>query len=192
MKGIVFLDRDGTLIAEEGYLRDPAKVRILPGAVEALRKLAAGGILLAVTSNQSGVARGIFTYDEMAAVHRAFEAAFRKEGVLFDAVEYCPHHPEGALPEYAVACACRKPGTAMAEAILRRLGVPGSCPRWVVGDKMTDILFGIRLGAGTVLVGTGYGAGEREEGERMGIVPDAFLPGMREAAMRILSGGEAP
>ncbi|MEW6719652.1 MAG: HAD family hydrolase [Thermodesulfobacteriota bacterium] len=192
MKGIVFLDRDGTLIAEEGYLRDPAKVRILPGAAEALRTLAAEGVLLAVTSNQSGVARGIFTFDQMMAVHRTFEAALRKEGVLLDAVEYCPHHPEGVLQEYAIACPCRKPGTGMAEAILRRLGVPESCPRWVVGDKMTDILFGIRLGARTVLVGTGYGAGEREEGERMGIVPDAFLPGMREAAAWILAGEDAP
>lgn len=189
MKGIVFLDRDGTLIEEVGYLRDPADVRILPGAAEALRKLAAKGYLLAVASNQSGLARGMFSRPEMEAVHRAFLAAFRKRRVSFDAVEYCPHHPEGTLPEFRKTCSCRKPETGMAEAILRRLAVPDSCPRWVVGDKMTDILFGHRLGARTVLVGTGYGAEERKEGERSGVSPDVFVPGMREAAGWIVSEG---
>jgi D-glycero-D-manno-heptose 1,7-bisphosphate phosphatase len=189
LKGIVFLDRDGTLIEEVGYLRDPADVRILPGATEALRRLAARGHLLAVVSNQAGLARGKFTRKEMEAVHRSFVAAFRKEGVTFDAVEYCPHHPEGAVPEYRKACACRKPGTGLAEAILRRLGVDDACPRWVVGDKMTDILFGFRIGARTVLVATGYGTVEYGEGQRMGVSPEVFLPGMREAARWILSGG---
>ncbi len=189
MKGIVFLDRDGTLIEEVGYLRDPAGVRILPGAVGALRRMAAKGYLLAVVSNQAGLARGIFTRAEMEAVHRAFLAEFRKAGVVFDAVEYCPHHPEGAVAEYARECSCRKPGTGMAEEVLQRLAVPGSCPRFVVGDKLSDILFGIRLGAKTVLVETGYGIPERAEAERRGIAPDAFLPGMPEAARWILSEG---
>lgn len=189
MKGIVFMDRDGTLIEEVGYIKDPADVRILPGAAAALRSLAAGGYLLAVVSNQSGLARGKFTKAEMDAVNEAFLAGFRKEGVAFDAVEYCPHHPDGPISGYGRECACRKPGTAMAEAVLRRLGVPGSCFRFAVGDKMTDIMFGIRLGAKTVLVGTGYGASEREEAHRGGVAPDAFLPGMPEAAEWILSEG---
>jgi D-glycero-D-manno-heptose 1,7-bisphosphate phosphatase len=75
----------------------------------------------------------------------------------------------------------------MADRILRRLGVPDSSPRWVVGDKMTDILMGVRLGARTILVGTGYGNREKPEGERLGVAPGAFLPGMREAAEWILS-----
>ncbi len=189
MKGIVFLDRDGTLIEEVGYIRDPADVRVLPGAAAAVRRMAAAGYLLAVVSNQSGLARGKFTRSEMDAVNGAFLAGFRKEGVVFDAVEYCPHHPEGAVAEYRRECSCRKPGIAMAESILRRLAVPESCPRFVVGDKMTDILFGIRLEAKTVLVGTGYGASEREEARRGGVAPDAFLPGMPEAAEWILSEG---
>jgi D-glycero-D-manno-heptose 1,7-bisphosphate phosphatase len=189
LKGIVFLDRDGTLIEEVGYLRRPADIRILPGAVEALRRMSAKGYLLAVASNQAGLARGIFTLAEMEAVHRTFLAAFRQEGVTFDAVEYCPHHPEGAVAEFRKDCVCRKPGTGMAESILGRLAVPESCPRFVVGDKMTDILFGFRLGSRTVLVETGYGAAERREAERLGVFPDAFLPGMREAAKWILTGG---
>ena len=187
MKGIVFVDRDGTLIEEVGYLRDPAEVRPLPGAAEALRRLAGEGYLLAVISNQAGMARGKFTALEMEAVHREFLEVFRRDGVAFDAVEYCPHHPEGTVAGYRGPCDCRKPGTGMADAVLRRLGVPDSCPRWVVGDKMSDVLMGARLGARTILVRTGYGIEEKIEGERLGAAPDVFLPGMREAAEWILS-----
>lgn len=182
MRGIVFLDRDGTLIEDAGYLRDPASLRVLPGAAEALRLLSRGGFLLAVVSNQAGLAKGIITRAEMEAVHRRFVSAFEREGVAFDAVEYCPHHPEGTVEAYRRACACRKPGTALPEGILLRLRVPDSFPRFVVGDKMSDVSMGIRLGASTVLVGTGYGNAEKVSGERAGIAPDAFLPGMREAA----------
>ncbi len=189
MKGIVFFDRDGTLIEEVGYLRDPAAVRILPGAAEALRALAAEGYLLAVVSNQAGLARGKFTRAEMDAVHREFVSAFGREGVVFDAVEYCPHHPDGSVETYRRGCDCRKPGTGMAERILAALRVPDSVPRYLVGDKMSDVLMGIRLGAATVLVGTGYGSEEKAAGDRAGIAPGAFLPGMREAAEWILSKG---
>jgi len=189
MRGIVFLDRDGTLIEEVGYLRDPSAVRILPGADEALRLLSREGFLLAVVSNQAGLARGKFTGAEMEAVHRRFVSAFGEEGIVFDAVEYCTHHPEGAVEAYRRACGCRKPGTGLAEAILRRLRVPDSCPRFVVGDKMSDVSMGVRLGAATALVGTGYGNAEKASGERAGIAPDVFLPGMLEAAGWIVAYG---
>ncbi|GAB4229941.1 MAG: HAD family hydrolase [Deltaproteobacteria bacterium] len=187
MRGIVFLDRDGTLIEEAGYLRDPSAVRILPGVAESLRRLSGGGFLLAVVSNQAGLARGKFTAREMEAVHREFLASFGREGIAFAAVEYCPHHPEGVVEAYRRECGCRKPETGMAGEILRRLRVPDSCPRYMVGDKMSDVLMGIRIGAATVLVGTGYGVAEKSAGERSGITPDAFLPGVPEAAEWILS-----
>jgi len=189
MKGIVFFDRDGTLIEEVGYLRDPASVRILPGVAESLRLLSHEGFLLAVVSNQAGLARGKFTAEEMEAVHREFLAAFAREGIAFAAVEYCPHHPDGVVEAYRRRCGCRKPETGMAGEILRRLRVPDTCPRFVVGDKMSDVLMGIRIGAATVLVGTGYGIAEKTEGERAGVIPDAFLPGMPDAASWILSRG---
>jgi histidinol-phosphate phosphatase family protein len=187
MRGIVFLDRDGTLIEEVGYLRDPSAVRILPGAAEALRLLSREGFLLAVVSNQAGLAKGIFTGAEMEAVHRRFVSAFGAEGIVFDAVEYCPHHPEGTVAEYRRACACRKPGTALAEGILLRLRVPDSRPRFVVGDKMSDVSMGVRLGGSTVLVATGYGNAEMASAERTGIAPEVFLPGMLEAAAWIVA-----
>jgi len=191
LKGIVFLDRDGTLIEEMGYLSDPALLREIPGAAEALNRLDREGYVLAVVSNQAGIAKGKFREDQMEAVHKAFVEYFRARGVEFDAVEYCPHHPGGVVERYRRVCGCRKPAPGMAEKVLQRLAVPPSCRIWVVGDKMSDILMGKRLKAETILVATGYGEKECQEGERLGERPDRFLPSIREAAAWILSGGKA-
>ncbi len=190
MKGIVFLDRDGTLIEDTGYLSDPRDVREIPGAAEALTLLAVNGFALAVVSNQAGLAKGKFGKEQGEAVHRAFVALFRAKGVEFAAVEYCPHHPEGSVEEYRTACTCRKPSPGMAEKVLASLGNPASYTMWIVGDKMTDVLMGRSLRAKTILVATGYGLSERKEGERRGLAPDAFLPSIREAAEWILAEGK--
>lgn len=189
MKGIVFLDRDGTLIEDEGYLSDPGQVREIPGAAESLLLLARDGFLLAVVSNQAGLARGKFGEEQMAAVHKAFVDLFLAKGVAFTAVEYCPHHPEGSVPRYRTVCGCRKPSPGMAEKVLATLEKPASYTIWTVGDKMTDVLMGRALQAKTILVATGYGDSERREGERRGLRPDAFLPSIREAAEWILAEG---
>ena len=187
MKGIVFLDRDGTLIEEVGYLSDPRQVREIPGAAESLLRLIQGGFLLAVVSNQAGLAKGIFGEEEREAVHRAFVELFRAKGVDFTAVEYCPHHPEGSVEKYRSACDCRKPAPGMAEKVLARLGQPAAYTVWIVGDKMTDVLMGRTLRAKTILVATGYGESERAAGKRLDLQPDVFLPSIREAAEWILA-----
>jgi histidinol-phosphate phosphatase family protein len=189
MKGIVFLDRDGTLIEEVGYLSDPERLKEIPGASRSLKRLSEAGYLLAVVSNQAGLAKGKFAESDLEAVHRAFVSRFLSQGVVFDDVAYCPHHPDGVVQPYRQACECRKPGTGMAERVMTRLKVPPSCAMWVVGDKMTDIRMGKRLGARTILVATGYGEEERREGERQGEHPDRFLPSINEAADCILSEG---
>ncbi|MGB3095571.1 MAG: HAD family hydrolase [Candidatus Deferrimicrobiaceae bacterium] len=190
MKGIVFLDRDGTLIEETGYLSDPRKVKEIPEAAESLLRLSRKGFALAVVTNQAGLAKGKFGEEQREAVHRAFVELFRAKGVEFDAVEFCPHHPEGVVEKYRAACDCRKPSPGMAVKVLARLGKPPSYTMWIVGDKMSDILMGRNLQAKTVLVATGYGESERLEGERLGIRPDAFLPSIREVAEWILSEGK--
>ena len=190
MKGIVFLDRDGTLIEEVGYLSDPRDVREIPGAAESLRRLIRGGFLLAVVSNQAGLAKGKFGEEEQEAVHRAFVDLFRAKGVDFAAVEYCPHHPEGSVEKYRTACTCRKPSPGMAEKVLARIGRQAAYTTWIVGDKMSDVLMGTPLQAKTILVATGYGESERVEGERRGLRPDLFLPSIREAAEWIVTEGE--
>jgi D-glycero-D-manno-heptose 1,7-bisphosphate phosphatase len=191
LKGIVFLDRDGTLIEEKQYLSDPALLREVPGAARSLSRLAGEGYVLAVVSNQAGLAKGKFREKQMKEVHRAFVEHFRDHGVEFGAVEYCPHHPDGTVARYRKVCACRKPSPGMAEKILKRLEVPPSCRIWVVGDKMSDILMGKRLRAETILVATGYGEEERRKGERFGERPDKFLPSIREAAEWIMAKGRA-
>lgn len=192
MKGIVFLDRDGTLIEEVGYLADPAGLRQIPGASDAVKRLSRAGFAAVVVSNQAGLAKGKFGEPEFEAVHRAFVDRFAADGARFDAVEYCPHHPDGTVARYRASCSCRKPGTAMAERILHRLALPPSCTRFAVGDKMSDMIMGKRLGARTILVATGYGNEERSAGERDGIRPDLFVPGIREAADWILGPGGDP
>lgn len=179
------MDRDGTLIEEAGYLSDPSELREIPGASEALRELAAAGLALVVVSNQAGLAKAKFSEERMEAVSRAFVEHFLARGVRFDAVEYCPHHPEGVVEKFRAVCDCRKPGTGMAERAMKCLGAPGSLPKWVVGDKMSDIAMGKRLNAETVLVATGYGRAEMEEASGAE-TPDAFVPGIREAARWIL------
>lgn len=190
MKGIVFLDRDGTLIEEVGYLSDPAKLREIPGAAESLNRLSRTGYLIAVVSNQAGLAKGIFGEREFEEVHRAFLERFRSKGTRFDAVEYCPHHPEGRVERLRIDCDCRKPGTGMAERVLARIHVPAAWPRFAVGDKMIDIRMGKRLGAWTILVETGYGVEERRAGEREGIRPDAVVPSIQEAVDWVLARKE--
>lgn len=190
MKGIVFLDRDGTLIEDAGYLSEPDKVREIPGAADALLRLSRAGLTLAVVSNQAGLAKGKIGEAQREAVHRTFVELFRAKGVTFDAAEFCPHHPEGVVEKYREKCGCRKPSPGMALRVLARLGMPASCTMWVVGDKMSDILMGRTLKAKTVLVATGYGESEHLEGQRRGIRPDAFLPSIREAAAWILSEGK--
>ena len=105
----VFLDRDGTLIVERNYLGDPAGVALLEGVPQALKQLSDAGFLLVMVTNQSGVARGFFTMDDVARVNGRVAELLEREGVRLDAVYICPHHEQGTVPEYAVSCACRKP-----------------------------------------------------------------------------------
>ena len=133
----VFLDRDGTLIVDVGYPRDPARVEILPGAVEALRDLAREHALV-VISNQSGIARGKITPEEAAAVHDRFVAVFAAEGVTFDGVYYCPHGPDEG-------CRCRKPAPGMLLDAARDLDLD-LARSYVIGDKPSDLEAGIAAG----------------------------------------------
>jgi D-glycero-D-manno-heptose 1,7-bisphosphate phosphatase len=147
MRGAVFLDRDGTLVRDPGYLHDPALVELLPGVIDGLRTLAGDGWPLVVVSNQSGIARGLFGPAAFTAVMARVEELLAPHGVRFAGVYYCPHHPDFTGP-----CACRKPGVELFQRAARELGLDLT-RSWYVGDKLQDAEPARRLGGRGILLG---------------------------------------
>lgn len=142
----LFCDRDGTLIEDAHYLRDPAAVVLLPGAVEMLRAFAAAGWALVVVTNQAGIARGMITPAEYEAVRHQLDALLAAEGVRLDASYHCPHHPHFTGP-----CRCRKPGTALHEAARDALGLDLASSVWI-GDRWHDIAPAHAFGGRGILI----------------------------------------
>jgi D-glycero-D-manno-heptose 1,7-bisphosphate phosphatase len=179
-----FLDRDGTLIEEVGYLDRPERVVLYPWSIDAVRALNRAGIQVVMTSNQSGVARGFFTTAVVDAVHARIADLLRAGGARIDAYYYCPHHPDGKVPEFARACDCRKPGTGLVTRAIAELGIdPGRS--YSVGDRWLDVALARAVGARGVLVRTGYGALE-ETRPRDGLQADAIVNNLVEAVSWIL------
>jgi D-glycero-D-manno-heptose 1,7-bisphosphate phosphatase len=140
----VFVDRDGTVIEDPGYLSDPESVRLVPGAADALRELGDRGFRLVVVSNQSGIARRLISEEQAAAVHERFVAELARRGVRLDGVRYCPHAPDAG-------CACRKPLPGLLVEAAEELGVD-LARSFMVGDKQSDVEAGRRAGCRTILL----------------------------------------
>jgi D-glycero-D-manno-heptose 1,7-bisphosphate phosphatase len=155
MNSAVFLDRDGTVIEEAGYLSDLKQLRLIQGAAAAIKCLNEAGFKVVLVTNQSGVARGYFTEAFVRETHDLLGKMLGLEGARLDGVYYCPHHPKAGNSPYTAACECRKPGTGMLEQAARDLGIDIRAS-FVVGDKWSDVELGQRAGAHSVLVGTGY------------------------------------
>ena len=163
----LFLDRDGTLIVERGYLADPSGVRLARGAAAALRRFVDAGTLLFVVTNQSGIARGRLSWDDVKAVNAEVERRLAVRGVPIAGFLVCPHYPEGTVAPYSRRCRCRKPGTLLHERAIRRHGLsPSRCA--VVGDKWEDVAAGLALGAAGVHLLTGHGRAHRAKVEAEG------------------------
>ena len=150
MKPAVFLDRDGTLIAEVGHLGDPDGVAILSGVPDAVRRLRGAGFVLVVVSNQAGVARGYFTEDDVLAVNRRLADILADEGLELDGWYYCIHHPDFGEP-----CDCRKPAPGMLTRAARELDLDLG-RSWIVGDHPSDAEAGRRAGARPIMVLSGH------------------------------------
>ncbi len=151
----VFLDRDGTVNVEVGYLRDVADLRLIDGAGAAIRLLNEAGLKVVLVTNQSGVARGYFTESMVHDAHERLDRMLREEGARIDAVYYCPHHPTAGTSSYTVACDCRKPGTGLIDRAARDLDIDVK-KSFVVGDKWSDVELGQRAGAHSILVQSGF------------------------------------
>lgn len=150
----VFLDRDGTLIEDRHYLRDPAEVVLLPGAAAAVRRLDVAGLPVVVVTNQSGIARGLLTEHDYLAATRRLEALLAADGARLAGHYHCPH-----LPEVSGPCECRKPGTLLYRRAAADLGLDLT-RSWWVGDRVRDLAAAREFDGRAVLVLTGAGAAE--------------------------------
>ena len=152
----VFLDRDGTLCEEVGYVHRLDRFQLYPWSGTAVRKLNEAGIRAVLVTNQSGIARGYFGEDLVKAIHAELENQLLIEGARLDAIYYCPHHPEGTIEPYARECECRKPKPGMLIRAAEALGLDLQSS-YLVGDRYADLETAFRAGVQGVLVLSGYG-----------------------------------
>ena len=154
MRRAIFLDRDGTLVHARHYPTRPDELVLYDGILPLLADLKEAGFALIMITNQSGLARGMFTLEDLDHMHRSLADALAAGGAPLDGIYFCPHHPEGSVEQYAVACDCRKPqpGMLLQAAKERSINLTRS---WFVGDILDDIEAGNRAGCRTVLVDLG-------------------------------------
>lgn len=155
-----FLDRDGT-INEEKKVHTTRNLRLIPGAVDAIKLLNSHGYCVVIATNQPQVAKGFCSEDDVKTVNAALVKRLARRGARIDAVYYCPHHPEkghlGENPKYKIRCSCRKPGLKMFRKAEKKFGIKIGKNSFIVGDQTRDIQAGKNLGAVTILVKTGFG-----------------------------------
>lgn len=175
-KPAVFLDRDGVLTEEKGYVASVKELQIFPYAAECVRQIHKKGYHAIVVTNQSGVARGLFTEGALQEMNR-----WLMEQTGVDAVYYCPHHPEGLMAGYRKPCSCRKPGTGMFEAACRDFNIDMQ-KSYMVGDRASDILAGENAGVRTVLLESGYGTAKLEED----VIPDYIFYDLSDMVQMLL------
>lgn len=186
-KPAVFLDRDGTINEQMGYINHTCRFQLLPGAANAIKKLNDAGIPVVVISNQSGLARGYFPEELLVAVHEKMNRQLAEVGAHVDGIYYCPHHPEAKEERFRTACNCRKPKPGL---VLQASEEMGLDPKrsYMVGDRWSDIKTAANCGATSILVRTGYGRGDEQYiGPHQEIQPDFKADDLSEAVGWILS-----
>ncbi len=159
----VFLDRDGTLVYPRHYPKAPEELTLYPGIAPGLRTLQNAGFRLVMVTNQSGIARGLFSARDLTRMHSHLTRALSRLGVTLSGIYHCPHHPDGLLPELSVRCTCRKPQPGMVLRAAADLDIDLD-RSWLVGDILDDIEAGNRAGCRTILVDLGT---ERVPGENL-------------------------
>jgi D-glycero-D-manno-heptose 1,7-bisphosphate phosphatase len=183
----VFIDRDGTLTDEVGYVNHPSRLRLLPRSAEAIRRLNAARVPAVVVTNQAGIARGYFSADVLAAVNDALVAQLAQAGARLDGIYVCPHHPTEGEPPYRARCECRKPKPGLLRQAAAELSLD-LIRSTMIGDKPSDLLPGRDVGAAGVLVLTGYGRGEWEyRREHFEVKPDHVADDLLDAVEWILA-----
>ena len=179
MNKAIFFDRDGTLCEDRNYLRRSGDIRILPGVIQALQRLRDRGFQLVIVTNQSGVARGFFTEEELAEIHAALTDEFGRSGIRFAGIYHCPHLENGEVPGYRGPCPCRKPEPGLLLRAAEEHGIDLKAS-FMIGDKSSDIEAGRRAGCRTILLTEAGSASADAE------APDWTAPDMLSAVDWIL------
>ena len=188
LKRAVFLDKDGMLIENVPYNVDRTRIRLRPGAVDALLLLVGLGYELIVVSNQPGVAMGLFPHGALKAVEEHLNDLFLTHGFRLAACYWCPHHPEGTVPDYALTCTCRKPLPGLLHAAAAEHGI-GLGQSWLIGDILDDVEAGKRAGCRTVLLDVGSETQWKRDALRR---PDVVAPDLLAAAEAIMRAAPMP
>ena len=187
----VFLDRDGTINEEVGYVNHVDRLKLIDGAAEAVALLRQNGLKTIVVTNQAGVARGYYPAEHLPKLHERLRELLSAEGAELDAIYYCPHHPDVGEPPFRQDCDCRKPKLGMIRRAEKELGVDAQ-RSYMVGDKISDVEFGRKAGCRSILLLTGYGKGELEyHRHQLSSEPDYIADDLLDAAKWIVSDLEA-
>ena len=184
----VFIDRDGTISEEVGYINHVSRFRLFPYAPAAIKHLNENGWLAIVITNQAGVARGYFSEDTIQAVHGAMTNELKSNGAQLDAIYYCAHHPSVGEPPYRFDCDCRKPKPGLISRAVKDFGINLE-ESWMVGDRYSDVELARNAGVKSMFVLSGYGRGEWEH-QRLNWTeqPDLVAEDLLGAVRLIVSG----
>jgi len=182
MNKAVFLDRDGTINEEMGYINHLSRFKMFDFAPEAIRLLNESGFKVFVVTNQSGVARGYFDEKLVKKIHQNLIEKIKKAGAHIDEIYYCPHHPQEGQGPYRIDCECRKPKTGMIQKAKEAFNLDMS-QSFMIGDRYKDVEFGRKAGMKTIMVLTGYGKGEYTyQKEQWPQMPDHICEDLLDAA----------
>ncbi len=157
----VFVDRDGTINVDVDFLSSPSQLQLIPRSAEAIKELNDLSIPVVVITNQSGIARGLYSEDDLHRVHSAMDVMLKQHGATVLAYYYCPHHPTDGIAPYVKDCECRKPKPGMLLRAKKKFGF-NLKRSFIVGDKLVDVQAGKSVGAVAIQVSTGYGVKEKD------------------------------
>ncbi|MEK6279266.1 MAG: HAD family hydrolase [Acidobacteriota bacterium] len=191
MNKAVFIDRDGTISEEAGYINHASRFTLFPYAGAAVRHVNDNGWLAIIITNQAGVARGYFTEEMVKNVHRRMTEGLESDGAKLDAIYYCAHHPSLGDPPYRVDCDCRKPKPGLISRAVRDFDIDLG-ESWMVGDRYSDIELARNAGVKSAFVLSGYGRGEWEHQSTAWLhQPDLVAENLLEAVERIVNEAAA-